>query len=327
MKTIAASLTLLVLATVRPPEPPSAGPGAAFAATPSSRPLPPAQTVAIVPPMHPAVQSGTDLFLVHLGERDGQLAVDSVTRLTDRPGYDNQPHVLPDGTAVLYTSIDDTGQADIHRFDLRTGRSEPVTRTAPESEYSATVMPDGERFSAIRVEADSAQRLWSFRLDGTDPRVVLERIAPVGYHAWIDADRVAIFVLGQPATLRIADVRTGEARVVAENIGRSLHRIPASQEISFLHREASDTVGWVKRYDPATDAMSPLIQPFADNEYHAWTPDGTLLTGSGSTLYAWRPNGQGGWTAVADLAGDGVRGISRIAVSADGRTLVLVAMD
>ncbi|MGH7504125.1 MAG: hypothetical protein ACRELX_00670, partial [Longimicrobiales bacterium] len=261
-----------------------------------------------------AAQSDTDLFLLRLEERGGRITVDSVVRLTDRAGYDNQPHILPGGGAVLYTSIDEAGQADIQRYDVRARRSERVTNTAPESEYSATLMPARDRFSVIRVEADSTQRLWSFRLDGTDPRVVLADIAPVGYHAWIDDDRVAVFVLGDPSTLRIADVRTGEARVIAENVGRSLHRVPGRTAISFVHREGGGD-GWIKVYDPATGETTSLIEPFPENEYHAWTPRGTLLTGRGSTLYAWHPGDEGGWTEVADLSAHGVSDISRIAVS------------
>jgi hypothetical protein len=65
------------------------------------------------------------------------------------------------------------------------------------------------RFSAIRVEADSVQRLWSFESGGTNPEVILEGVEPVGYHAWLDHDMVALYVLGEPATLQIASVSRG----------------------------------------------------------------------------------------------------------------------
>jgi tricorn protease-like protein len=271
-----------------------------------------------------SAQGATDLFRVELREADGRISAGRVTRLTNRAGYDNQPHVLPGGTAVLYTSIDSTGQADIFRMDLATGQSRNITRSAPESEYSATLMPDGDRFSAVRVEADSVQRLWSFDLDGTDPRVVLASVRPVGYHAWVDADRLALFVLGDPATLQIADVRSGNARIVAERIGRSLHRIPGRTAVSFVQREG-DAPGWINVYDPTTATIEPLIAAVDENEYHAWLPSGILISARGSTLLQWNADHDEGWVEIADLSAAGVTSISRIATSPDGQFLVLVA--
>ena len=138
--------------------------------------------------------AGTDIYVAELAERDGRVSVGPLTNATDRDGYDNQPHFVPSGTSILYTSGRADGQTDIHRYDILSKRSQSVTETT-ESEYSPTPMPGGETFSVIRVEADSSQRLWSFRIDGTNPQLVLEEIMPVGYHAWADSSTVALFVL------------------------------------------------------------------------------------------------------------------------------------
>src|SRR6266550_6831098 len=124
----------------------------------------------------------TDIFLVPLSIEDGRPVVGMPINVTNRPGYDNQPSFTPDGRAFLFTSIHDGGQSDIYRYDLASKQITRVT-TTPESEYSATVMPGGERFSVVRVETDSTQRLWSFALNGSDPKVVLEALKPVGYSA------------------------------------------------------------------------------------------------------------------------------------------------
>ena len=271
-----------------------------------------------------AAQGATDLFLLRIHEADGRIVVDSVVRLTDRDGYDNQPHFTADGRAVLYTSIDAAGQADIHRIDLATMRSTPVTRTAPESEYSATPMPGGDRFSVIRVERDSTQRLWSFRMDGTDPRVVLEALRPIGYQAWIDATRVAVFVLGDPATLRIADTATGDAIIVARSIGRSIQPIPGRQAVSFVQRDGPPP-GRIMAFDAARGAATMLAEELDGNEYHAWTPSGLLVSGRGPALMQRRPGQGESWQEVADLAPHGIRSISRLAVSPSGDAIVVVS--
>lgn len=267
-----------------------------------------------------AGQGSTDLFLVELSRDGGALHVTAARRVTDRDGYDNQPQFTPDGRAILYTSIDAAGQADIRRWDLATGRDAAFTHTAPESEYSATPMAGG-RFSVIRVEADSVQRLWSFAADGTDPRLVLPGVAPVGYHAWLDDDHLALFVLGQPATLVLATVSTGETHTLARDIGRSLHRIPGSGRVSYVQR--TDGRGEIRAFDPATGSSERLVEQVDGNEFHAWLADATLLSARGSTLLAWRA-GAADWAPVADLAPFGIADISRLAVSPDGRHLAVV---
>jgi hypothetical protein len=279
----------------------------------------------LAPGQRLAAQEPSDLYLVHVRSTPTGLVADSVRRLTDRAGYDNQPYFTPDGRAVFFTSIDDAGQADIFRIDLASSAARPVTRTAPESEYSATPMPGGDRFSVIRVEADSTQRLWSFAMNGTDPRLVLEEVAPVGYHAWLDRYRLALFVLGSPATLQLADVRTGASRVVSENIGRSVHRVPGRDALSFVHRTGPQDPGTIEILDPATGETESLVNPFPENEYHAWLRPGVIVTARDSRLYTYRPGSDTDWVAGPDLSEFAIHGVSRIAVAPSGTAIVVVA--
>ena len=252
----------------------------------------------------------------------GKLRLGTPRNVTNRAGYDNQPSFTPDGRSILYTSIHEDGQADIYRYDTSPGSTSRVTRT-PESEYSPTVMPGGSAMSVIRVEADSTQRLWQFNLDGTSPSLVLENIKPVGYHAWGDANTLALFVLGSPPTLQLADTRTGTAQVIAENIGRSIHKVPGRNAVSFVHK-VSDDEWWIRELDLATRQITPLVRTLAGAEDYTWTPDGAVLIGQGSTLHQWK-RGDARWQQIADLAGAGVTAITRLAVSPQGDRLALVS--
>jgi hypothetical protein len=267
-----------------------------------------------------AAQAGTDIYLAPLRSEAGRFTVGEPVNVTKRAGYDNQPFFTPDGRSLLYTSIDAGGRADIHRLDIAAGRSVNVTNT-PESEYSATPLPDGG-FSVIRVEADSAQRLWRFAADGTSPSLVLADVEPVGYHAWGDASTLALFVLGSPATLQIADARSGRARVIAEGIGRSLQKIPGGAEVTFVRRTGEDGFR-VEAVDVRSGTTRVLVDAVPGGEFHAWTPDGALLMTSGMKLYEWRPTSPR-WREVADFTAQGLR-LSRIAVSPAGDRIALVA--
>lgn len=270
-----------------------------------------------------AAQAGppaTDIFVAPMRESGGIPAVGRRTPVAVSPGYDNQPAFTPDGRAILYTSIRGDGQSDIYRYDLRAKTTTRVTNTA-ESEYSAAVMPGGRRFSVVRVERDSTQRLWSFALDGSDPRVVIEDLRPVGYYAWVDSTHVAAFVLGRPNALAAVDLRTGRVDTLARNIGRSIAPLPGAGGFSYVQLRDSTASLVAVRGGSATE----LVTLPRGAEDVVWLPSGGVLASSGSKIFAWRA-GAAAWTEVADLANDGFASVSRMAVSPDGAMLAVVAL-
>jgi hypothetical protein len=246
------------------------------------------------------------------------------SNITNREGYDNQPMFLPDGRSLFYTSIREDGQADIYRYSLADGSTARVTATK-ESEYSATPMPGGKFFSVIRVEPDATQRLWRFPLAGGSPTLVLEKIKPVGYHVWIDARTLGLFILGKPNTLQLVDVPTGKATLLVENGGRSLQRIPRRRGFSFVHK-ISEEEWLVKTFDAKTRAVKTLVRTLPGSEDFAWMPDGSLLMAKGSKLFRVNPQKETDWRELADFSADGLREITRLAVSPAGDRIALVAV-
>lgn len=265
-----------------------------------------------------------DIFLVDMKTRNGQVELGKPLQLTEWAGYDNQPVFLPDGKSLFYTSIRDDEQADIYQYKIAENAITNVTRTF-EGEYSATPTPDGKFFSVIRVERDSTQRLWKFPLAGGEPVLVFANIKPVGYHAWGDANTVAMFVLGNPPTLQVGDLRTGKAEIVEKNIGRSLHKIPKRDAISFVHK-ISEKEWRLKQFDLKTRTISTLVQTLPGSEDYAWTPQGILLMGKDTKLYQCTPQKETDWKEIADFSTAGLQSITRLAISPKGDRLAIVAL-
>jgi hypothetical protein len=272
----------------------------------------------------------TDIYLAPIRIAGSKITVGAPVNVTNRPGYDNQPSFTPDSRGILFTSVRGDAQADIYRYDLRTKATSRVT-TTPESEYSATVLGDGSRFSVIRVEADSTQRLWSFRLDGTDPRLVFESIKPVGYHAWVDSTTVAMFLLGRPNALVIADTRGRPPDTLARDIGRSLLPLPNGDGFSFVQRSKDST--WVLTAVDVRGSgrerrtmVMPLVRMPAGADYITWVAPAVAIAGSGSKLLVWRGKEKPAeWTELADFTKEGLTHISRLALSPDRAWLAIVA--
>ncbi len=262
---------------------------------------------------------GTDIYLLPLTVRGGVVTIGPAQNLTNRAGYDNQPAFSPDGRSVLFTSVRDDAQADIWRVDVRSRQASRVTDT-PESEYSATPVARGGMV-VVRVEQDSTQRLWHFPARGA-PRVMLPGLRPVGYFAFADTSTVVMFVLGQPSTLQIGNVTTGSLRAVAQDVGRSIHRIPGSTRVSYVQKGAS---GWtVRALDTAREVWEILAPMGPRTEDYAWASPDVMLMARGDTLHRFHVGHDSAWVPVAPLA---LRNASRLAVSPDGRSLAIVARD
>lgn len=268
----------------------------------------------------------TDIYLAELRVKNRRVTVGTLVNVTARPGYDNQPFFLSDGRAFLYTAIHEDGQADIYRYDLDRKSSVRLTATR-ESEYSPTPLPQGDGFSVVRVEADSTQRLWAFDADGARPRIVLDSIKPVGYHAWGDDHTLVLFVLGSPATLQIAGARSPAARgeVIAHDVGRSLQRAPGRAAVTFVQRD-SVAGPRLEEVDVRTHRVTRLVKTPPGADFFVWMPNGIVLTASGTTLYQWDSQGDTGWEQVVDFAPAGLTTVTRLSVSPRGDRLAIVAI-
>jgi hypothetical protein len=151
----------------------------------------------------------------------------------------------------------------------------------------------------------------------------------VGYYAWANDSTVAMFILGRPASLQLGNVDAGHADTIALAIGRSLHRIPSSQRISFVDKSDS-TTWWIRSLDPASRAIAPVAPLPTAVEDYVWTPRGELLTSDGKgTILAWQPKtsepNYAIWKAIGAIDSTVAGKITRLAVSPNGRYVAIVA--
>ena len=244
------------------------------------------------------------------------------TPVTQRPGYDNQPAFTPDSKALLWTSIRGE-QSDIYRQSVGTGDTSTTRLTETSvSEYSPTPRPRGG-LSIVRVEEDGRQRLWHYSAQGEPREPIFPGADSVGYHAWLDRNRVALFVLGTPPTLHVAHTATGRDTVIASRIGRSLRAVPGESAVSFVRVRADSTTA-VHRLEDEEGALRTRLlteTPGAGTgDFHAWTPGGTLLMATEQGLQAWHPDTPE-WRTVAPLED---LTVSRLAVSPSAEWIALV---
>jgi Tol biopolymer transport system component len=264
----------------------------------------------------------TDIFLVMADGGDGAFTLGEPVNITLRPGYDNQPKFLPDGSGFLYTVIDDQ-QADTYRYVIQDGQSVRVTASTS-SEYSPTPMRDGQSFSTVRQESapdGGFSRLWQFPMSGRSPRLILRDVVGLGYHTWVDDRTVAIAMGERPSRLELIDVTQGERQVLASNVGRCLQLDPVSGALAYLDKTDDD---WQIRYlDLDTNEVIRSVPAREKSEDFAIGPDGSIIMGEGRRLY--RLPAGGDWSMLADWTEALPGQITRISISPDGGYLAIVA--
>lgn len=269
-----------------------------------------------------ASQPGTEIFLFDLKKKQGVYRLENGRNITNRPGYDNQPFFHPDKPLLFFVAADGDGRTDIFKYDYETDVQTQVTRTS-EREYSPTVTPDKKYISCIIQKDDGAQDLGRYPIDGGAAEILIDNLV-VGYHAWIDDDRLAVFVLPRPFRLHLVDLTKDKDTVMAQDIGRSLNRVPGTEAISFVQKDGDEWT--IRKLDGETGTMSVLTKSISTAEHDmTWTPNGYIIMSDGNKLYYWSPESEDGtWTEITFREDRPSQSISRIAVSADGRLIALV---
>lgn len=269
-------------------------------------------------------QSGSEILLCDVEVKKGQMTLTNLINITNHPGYDNQPSFHPDMPLVYYASFDDEGRSDIKIYDYKSRQTLALTKTK-EREYSPTVTPDGQYVSCIIQRDDDAQDLGMYPVAGGAPTVLIDDLI-VGYHAWANQDNLILFVLGEPLTLRWYNLKSKTDEILSENIGRSLHKIPKEEAMSFVQK--NDNGDWmINRLDIQSKKISPIAATLSGREDMVWTPTGDIVMSDGSKLFIYCPKKNKKWAEIKIDSGTELKGITRLALSKDGKKMAIVVSE
>ena len=255
-------------------------------------------------------QGETEVFLLSLEENAIPI------NISRNPGYDNQPSFW-DNDYLLYTRTRD-GQTDIVRYHLNSKKTEWLCDTPQGSEYSPLRIPESESFSAIRLDTTGLQRL--YRYDSKGINSLIDPDLKIGYHHWISATTLLCTVLVEDHMNLMLVQPNSSATLIAEKVGRSLHRIPNTIQFSFIQQKEGKSV--VSSFDPTTQLIQNLLTLPEGVQDVAWLASGTLIFGQGDTIFQWDPTTSTGIQVWRKL--EGINHISRLALSPNGKLLALV---
>jgi hypothetical protein len=278
-------------------------------------------------------QADSEIFLFDLSAKKDKVTISNPVNITNHKGYDNQPSFHPDLPLIYYSSFNDDGRSDIRSYDYKSKQTKSITETS-EREYSPTVTLEKQYLSCIIQRDNGAQNLGKYPIDGGEPVVIIDNFK-VGYHAWGDNSHLALFVLGDeangdkpgtPHTLHYVLLPMKKDTILAQNIGRSLHRVPGEASISFVHK-VSDNNWVIKKFDTRTLKVSDIGPAVTGHEDLAWLPDGKILMSDGPKIFFMNPTEGPGWTEVVVSGTHVLKGTTRLAVSSNGKKLAVVVTE
>jgi Tol biopolymer transport system component len=271
-------------------------------------------------------QTGSEIYLAKLTVAKNQISIATPKNFTNHKGYDSQPFFHPLQPLIYYASFNDSGRSDIKAYNYQTNITKNFT-TTEEREYSPTVTPDGKNISCIIQRDNGAQDLGMYPINGGQPDVLINYMI-VGYHAWIDNKSLLLFILDDTThnSLHYFNAITKEDVVIAQNPGRSLHKIPNENAMSFVEK-VSDEEWLIKKFDVKTRAISTITKTLPKREDLCWLNNGTILMSDGEKLFSFDPKKDSAWMPVKVQSTVPLKGISRIAVNRANNKIAIVAAE
>ena len=282
--------------------------------------------VTIIAPFVAQAQVNTDILLMDMSGKKKEIILSNPRNITNHAGYDNQPHFHKSEPVVYYSSAQPDGKMDIRSYNLQTKQTTDFTAT-PENEFSPTLTPDGKYISCIIQRDNGKQDLGMYNLESKAVTVLIDNLT-VGYHAWIDSKNLLLFILAEDGhELQHYNLDTKQNKVLSKGIGRSLHKIPGQQAMSFIDKADKDQ--WlIKRYDIRTGEITTIAPTLAGREDITWTQNGTILSSDGEKIYSYRPGKGKAWQEVKVKGQtDFMKGITRLAVNHSNNQLAVVVSE
>ncbi len=268
-------------------------------------------------------QPDTEVFLFDFTFSKDTLKLSNIKNISESPGYDNQPSFLND-SIILFASTR-TDQTDIKAYNINTGKSKWLTDTEA-SEYSPLDIPMKEAFSAVKLDKNGEQRLYSYSLENPNESSILIDDIVIGYHLWLNKDIVISSILkDENLTLTVSDFRFKKHKDLVDNVGRSLHIIPSDEQEPLFSFVDKNTGPWqLMSFDLQKLKAKALFEMMPNVEDLIWLNDKMVLSGKGQKIFMHTDRKRSDWEPVASLETYGITNITRMALSPNARQIAIV---
>jgi hypothetical protein len=218
--------------------------------------------------------------LANLDLNSETLKINNVNNISNNEGYDNQPSFFSDDK-ILFSSTRNT-QTDIALYNIKDKSKLWISNTPNGSEYSPLKIPGKDAISAVRLDNDGLQRLYEYDIKTGASNVLLPNLK-VGYHVWYSSDIIVCTVLVENRMdLVVYNLKENTSYTAQKNVGRSLHKIPSSDLISYISKENKPIE--IKSLNPISGEMKIINYIWNSRDDITWLTDNTIIASTDKAI-------------------------------------------
>lgn len=265
----------------------------------------------------------TDLWLFSIKHEKEKYSIEKGLNITNREGYDNQPVFSPDGQTVYYVSIQEDKQADIYIYNIANKKIKKFTNTST-SEYSPTFTSQKEIITCVTVLEDSSQVILPYDLKTgqaiTNSNLKINNFDSVGYFTFLNSDTVLYYKLTKPHSLRAHGIRQNTDVFLGYNPVRGFKAINRHEFIYGIKDSVKVTF---YKYNVLLSKAEKFCDYNSLNEDVIWDRRLGLLKSEGSAILQFNEK-ENKWVTLFDFASSGIKKITRFAIDATLKKIVIV---
>lgn len=262
----------------------------------------------------------TEIYLFSIKKKGGKYLFSDGKNITNRKGYDNQPSFSIDNKKIYFTT-NRKNNFDIYNYSLKDKKVTPVV-TSEANEYSAKDY-DKNTLHFVREGEKQLMTVFEFDKKTKTDNPAFKVNEPIAYYSF-NKNKDALVWVRYAFMMRFINTKKSINRYVANYAQPSVpHLIPKTNKFSFMQRHPDDSL-WIKEFNPKNQAVRPIVTSKDGKRDYCWMPDGSLLMASDTTLYRFDEKKDETWQMLADLESFGIKRITRMIVSPNGKHLALV---
>lgn len=267
-------------------------------------------------------QENSEVFVFDISQAYEGIELLNARNISNNEGYDNQPSFISNESLVF--AGNNNGQTDISEYNLTSKLQKWVNSKTEGGEYSPQKFPSNNDVAAVRLDKDGLQRLYRYDAKTGNSTEIIKGLQVAYFAFYNDKKMLATVLNGDKLDLIMIDLPSKSVDTMFYNAGRSLQKVPNTSSMSY------SIVNEEKNLDLYILDMNSLESffvcelPIGIQDY-VWINDTQILVGSGSRLYMYDTLGESEWNRVASIDEYGIKSISRMAISPDGKKLAVVA--
>lgn len=266
-------------------------------------------------------QTNKEVFLLDLTVKDETISLSTPKNISNNPGYDNQPSFYNDNLMLFASTRNE--QTDINSYAINKDRIAWISDTPTGSEYSPLKVPGEKNVSAIRLDTNGMQRLYSYDKESGVSELLLKDLK-VGYHVWFTKEILVTSVLVENRMdLFVSNLKNHSNYKFYKNVGRSFHKIPNTMRVSFINKQGK--IPELMSLDPLSGEIEKIIELPEGVEDVCWMINGTVLAGQKNRIMKFKPGTDTQWLVTAEISPAILTNITRLATNNLSTKLAVVA--